>query len=67
MTFRVMHSKSHMCVRQIFMISAMIIKLIFGVEFITSLIFEASIKLMGNGKLIFLKKFLIYLRFKKPL
>ena len=56
-----------MCARQIFMISAMIIKLIFGMEFITSLIFEASIKLMGNGKLIFLKKFLIYLRFKKPL
>lgn len=62
MTFRVMHSKSHMCVRQI---SAMIIKLIFCMKFITSLIFEATIKLMGNGKLIFLKNFLIYLKFKK--
>ena len=51
-----------MCGRQI---SAMIIKLIFCMKFITSLIFEATIKLMGNGKLIFLKKFLIYLKFKK--
>ena len=57
-----MHSKSYMCGRQI---SAMIIKLIFCMKFITSLIFEATIKLMGNGKLIFLKKFLIYLKFKK--
>lgn len=43
-TSRVMNSKDHMYIRQNFKNSAMIIKLIFGMEFVISLIFESSIK-----------------------
>lgn len=63
-TFRVMNSKDHMYIRQNFKISAMIIKLIFGMEFIISLIFESSIKWMRKSKL-FSNKFSDIFKIKK--